>query len=429
MSNVSPVQKQNDLPPSPGTDEAKAASQPVPLWRNGDFLLLLGGQAVSSVGSQVSLLAFPLLILAVTRSPVQAGLITGLRGLPFALFCLPAGALIDRWDRKRVMILCDIGRALALGSIPLAFGLGHLTLAQLYVVSLIEGTLFVFFSLAEAACLPRVVAKEQIPAATAQDRTLYAMSELFGPSLGGVLYSIASMLPFLVDAISYTASVISLFFIKAEFQGERNATGGRLWHEVLEGLVWLWRQPLLRFIAILTFGLTTPCAGYVLIVILLAQGMHASTVFIGVIFGIGGIGNILGTLLVMPIQKRFSFGQIIIGSSWVWALSWLFLVIAPDPFTLGVALALGFIIVPIYSVTHLSYRLALTPDELQGRVNSVFRLIAFGSQPLGLILTGALLQAIGPVATVVVLFVPQFILAVAATLNPAVRNARTVTEV
>ena len=129
MSNVSPVQKQNGLPQSPGTDEAKAASQPVPLWRNRDFLLLLGGQAVSSAGSQASLLAFPLLILAVTRSPVQAGLITGLRGLPFALFCLPAGALIDRWDRKCVMILCDIGRALALGSIPLVFALGHLTLA------------------------------------------------------------------------------------------------------------------------------------------------------------------------------------------------------------------------------------------------------------------------------------------------------------
>src|SRR6266700_3193344 len=92
-------------------------------------------------------------------------------------------------------------------------------------------------------------------------------------------------------------------------------------------------------------------------------------------------------------------------------------------------MGLGVIIVPIYSVTHLSYRLALTPDELQGRVNSVFRLIAFGSQPLGLILTGALLQAIGPIATVVVLFVPQIILAVAATLNPGVRNARRVSEV
>src|SRR6266496_4543766 len=138
-----------------------------PLWRNRDFLLLISGQAVSSVGSQVSLVAFPLLILALTNSPAQTGLMTALRGLPFALFCLPAGALIDRWDRKCVMILCDIGRALALGSIPLAFALGHLTLAQLYIVSLIEGTLFVFFSLAEAACLPRVVAKEQIPAATA----------------------------------------------------------------------------------------------------------------------------------------------------------------------------------------------------------------------------------------------------------------------
>src|SRR5713101_9557655 len=167
MSNVTPVQNENDLPQSLGTDKAKAADQPVPLWRNRDFLLLLGGQAVSSAGSQVSLLAFPLLILAVTRSPVQAGLITGLRGLPFALFCLPAGALIDRWDRKRVMILCAIGRALALGSIPLALALNALTLWQIYLASLIEGSLFVFFNIAEVASLPRVVATAQLPEATA----------------------------------------------------------------------------------------------------------------------------------------------------------------------------------------------------------------------------------------------------------------------
>ncbi len=112
--------------------------EPVPLWRNRDFLLLMGGQAVSLVGSQVSLLAFPLLMLAITHSPAQAGLMAALRGLPFALFCLPAGALVDRWNRKRVMILCDAGRALALGSIPVALVLGHLTLVQLYLVSLVE---------------------------------------------------------------------------------------------------------------------------------------------------------------------------------------------------------------------------------------------------------------------------------------------------
>ena len=131
----------------------------VPLWRNRDFLLLVSGQAVSSTGSQISLVAFPLLMLALTNSPALAVLMTALRGLPFALLCLPVGALVDRWDRKRVMILSDAGRAIALGSIPVALALGYITYVQLALVSLIEGSLFVLFNLAESACIPHVVAK------------------------------------------------------------------------------------------------------------------------------------------------------------------------------------------------------------------------------------------------------------------------------
>src|SRR5215470_19329598 len=128
------------------TAEPPGSKGPLALWRNRDYVLLWSGQMVSSIGTQVSMLAFPLLVLAITHSPAQAGIVAALRGLPYALFILPAGALIDRWDRKRVMILCDTGRALALGSIPLALALGQLTLVQLYLVSLIEGTLFIFFS-------------------------------------------------------------------------------------------------------------------------------------------------------------------------------------------------------------------------------------------------------------------------------------------
>src|SRR5881392_1564771 len=116
-------------------ENQKAQRRPIALWRHRDFLLLVSGQAVSSVGSQISLVAFPLLILALTNSPAQAGMMSALRGLPFALFCLPAGALIDRWDRKRVMILCDIGRAFALGSIPVALAFDALTVWQIYIVA------------------------------------------------------------------------------------------------------------------------------------------------------------------------------------------------------------------------------------------------------------------------------------------------------
>ncbi len=414
------------------TKEATEPKGPTPLWRNRDFMLLWSGQLVSSVGSRVSLLAFPLLILAITHSPAQAGLIAALRGIPYALFVLPAGALIDRWDRnwdrKRVMILCDSGRALALGSIPLALIFGHLTIVQLYIVSLVEGTLFTFFNLAETACLPRVVSKEQLSTAVAQNMVIDSTSGLLGPSLGGALYSIGRAIPFLTDAISYAASVLSLFFIKTKFQEERNPAPIRLWADIREGLSWLWHQPLIRFIALLTGGITMPVVGYALILIVLAQGQHASSFAIGLIFACGGIGSIVGSLLVTPLAKRFSFPQLMIGSTWVWALTWLLFAIAPNPFILGVVTSLSFIIVPIYTSVQFGYRLALIPDHLQGRVNSVFRLMAFGGEPIGLAVTGVLLQAIGPFSTVLVLFVPQLMLSIAATFNKHLRNARSIKE-
>lgn len=114
------------------------------LWRNRDYNLLWSGQAVSSIGTQASTLAFPLLLLALTHSPAQAGLASALRALPYVVFSLPAGALVDRWDRKRMMLVSDALRALALGSIPVALALGHLTTTQIYLVSLIEGSLYVF---------------------------------------------------------------------------------------------------------------------------------------------------------------------------------------------------------------------------------------------------------------------------------------------
>ncbi len=410
-------------------NEGKAAEppgpkRPVPLWRNRDYVLLWSGQMVSSIGTQVSMLAFPLLILAITHSPAQAGLIAALRGLPYALFVLPAGALVDRWDRRRVMILCDMGRALALGSIPVALILGHLTIVQLYIVSLVEGTLFTFFNLAETACLPRVVSKEQLPTAVAQSTVIDSISGMLGPSLSGALYSIGRAIPFLADAISYAASVFSLFFIKAKFQEERNPVPMRLWADIGEGLSWLWHQPLIRFIAILTAGINMPVVGYALILIVLAQGQHASSFVIGLIFACGGVGSILGALMVALLQKHFSFPQLMIGSTWIWALTWLLFAIAPNPLMLGVVTALGFIIVPIYTSVQFGYRLAVIPDHLQGRVNSVFRLIAFGGQPIGLAVTGVLIQWIGPVSTVLVLFVPQFILSIAATFNKHLRNAK-----
>ncbi len=239
------------------------------------------------------------------------------------------------------------------------------------------------------------------------------------------------MLPFVGDAISYTVSVISLCFVRASFQDERAATTvtiKSILTDVQEGLSWLWHNPLIRFLAILTCGLTTPCIGYSLILIVIAQGQHASPAVIGLIFAGSGVGSIVGAMLTSPLLKRFGFSKLIIGISWLWAITWLFFAIAPNPLILGLVTAASFAVVPIFFVATYSYRLAAIPDHLQGRVNSVFRLISFGSQPLGFALTGFLLQSIGPVLTVLVLVVPQLVLCIVATFNRDLRHARSMEE-
>ncbi|MFL5625140.1 MAG: MFS transporter [Ktedonobacteraceae bacterium] len=408
---------------SPLASEDSARQSHIPLWRNRDYMLLWSGQAISLVGTGITQTAFPLLVWDLTHSAALVGLIGGLGTLPYLFLSLPAGALIDRWDRKRVMILCDIGRALNLVSVIIALMLGHLVVGQLVINVMTEGTLFVFFNLAEIACLPRVVPEEQLPAATAQNEATQGTTLLLGPVLGGALYGFRQVLPFLADALSYVVSVISLMCIRVDFQQERILAHRKLLPEIKEGLTWLWRQPVIRFMAVLTGGLNFVSAGLIPLLVVLVKQQHGSSFLYGLILTIGGIGGILGSLLGTPLQKRFRFGQLVISAVWIEALLWPLYAIVPNLFLVGVILALSFITGPIYNVVSISYRLALIPDVLQGRVNSVFRLLAFGFQPLGWAVTGVSLQFIGVTPTILALFVVLFTLAVFTTLNPHIRHA------
>jgi MFS family permease len=394
------------------------------LWRNRDYMLLWSGQLISSLGSNVSQIAFPLLVLAITHSPAQAGITGALATIPYLCLSLPAGALVDRWDRKRIMMVCDGGRALTLASIPLIAALGHLTIMQLYLTSLVEGTFFVFFSLAEASCLPRVVSQEQLPAASAQNEGGTVATGLIAPPLGGILFqTVGQTVPFLVDGISYAASVISLRFIKTTFQEERQIAPRNLRAEIREGLAWLWHNPLLRYMAFLTGGMNAAVAALYLTLITLARSQHTPTTAIGLMFAVVSVGGVLGALAAPRIQRRFGFGQVIITLFWAIALVWPLFAIAPNFLLLGALAAVIYGLGPVYNAVQFSYRLALIPDELRGRVNSAYRLVAFGCQPLGVALSGLLLQVIGPVSTVLVFSAWVAVLAIATTLNAHVRRA------
>ena len=396
------------------------------LFRNRDYMLLWSGQVVSTLGSSASYVVYPLLILAITGSPAAAGIAAALGNLPYLIFSLPAGALIDRWDRKRVMISCDVGRALAVASIAIALWLDVLTVWQLYIASFIEGSFFVFFNIAEVAALPRVVPKDELPQASAQNEAAFAAAHIVGPSFGTLLYQgLGRAAPFVADAISYVVSIVSLMLIRTPFRAARPAQAKtNLRGEIGEGLRWLWGQPLIRYMAFLTGSINLVNAGTGLVVILLAQDLGARPVDIGLIFSIGGIGGILGSLIGGRVQKRFSFGQAIIALMWIEALLFPLYAIVPQYLLLGVVFALIYFIGPIYNVVQFSYRLALIPDALQGRVNSTFRLLAFGMMPIGAALSGFLIERLGVIPAVVVFSLWYVLLAIMTTLNRHVREAR-----
>lgn len=381
----------------------KQRTRPRSLWRNGDFLLLWGGQTVSVLGTNISQLALPLLVLAVTHSPAQAGLLTAVRQVPYLLFSLPAGALLDRWDRKKTMIYCDLIRWIALGSVPLAFVSGHLTLVQLSIVAFVEGSAYVFFSIGQIAALPQVVAQEHLPRAYAMDTTTEYVGQLLGPSLGGFIIGLAASiavganLAYAVDSVSYLVSVITLRFMKVSFQGERTQERRSLRKEIGEGLRFLWQQPLLRIMAILTMNGNFLLSPVTLAVIVLAQGtLHISVQVLGIILAAGGIGGVLGGLVATWIRAHLRFGQVILASIAGWTLALVALALAPSPLLLIAGVGLIGFIWPAYGVTLVSYRLSVSPDHLQGRVNSAFRFLSYGAEPLGAAFFGLLLSLLTP---------------------------------
>ena len=401
-----------------------------PLWLRRNYLTLWGGKLVSATGSQMTQIAFPLLVLALTQSAAIAGLAGALRMLPYLLLSLPAGALVDRWDRRRVMLLCDSGRALALGSIPLALLLGHLSVLHICLVAVVEGTLFVFFDIAEVAVLPGIVTQEEMPAAVAQYISLTdGVTMLLGPALGGALFAIGRMVPFLLDAVSYAASVLALWRVELPKQIAPDEQANPLnWRtmrdDIAAGVVWLWRQRTVRALTMLLAAGNCLVAGEALLVIVLAERLHATAPEVGLTLGLGGCGAVFGALLAERVVRRLTFAQAFIGGSWLVALIWLLYAVAPTAFALGLVMAGLGAVYAVINVAQYSYRMSLIPDALQGRINSIIRLMLYGSLPLGLAVAGFLIEHVSAAPTVLLLGAGLVAVALAATVHPRIRGAQ-----
>ncbi|HET7567134.1 MAG TPA: MFS transporter [Gaiellaceae bacterium] len=394
-----------------------------PLRRNRDFVLLWSGQAVSTVGSQVSQLAFPLLVLALTGSPRDAGIVGFARTLPFLFLYLPAGVYVDRWNRKRVMLVADAGRALAMGSVAVWVAVGRPPLTWLAVASAVEGCLFVFFQLSEGAALPAVVPKEQLPQAIAQNQARMQGAGLVGSPLGGALFGVARLAPFAFDAISYAVSFVSLLFVRPAFQGERRRDGRNARAEVAEGLLWLWRQPFMRAVTVLVTGTNFVHQALSLVLIVRLKDLGASSTLIGAVFAVTAVGSIAGALSAPWVQRRVPASVVVLGSLWIWPLQTAALFWIGSPIAIGIVSAAGFVCGPIFNVVIGSYRYTLVPERLYGRVASATLLFAWGSIPLGSLFAGYAIAAWGARTMLLVLAALLLAVALAATLSRDVRNA------
>lgn len=397
-----------------------------PLWRNYDFLRLWFGQVVSSTGAGFSRLALPLLVLSLTGSPAQAGLISAAQTLPFLVLGLPAGALIDRWNRKTTMVVCDAVRCIAFGSVPLAWGLGRLTTEHLYVVVFVHGTALVFFSISQLAALPRVVPVAQLPAAHSINTASEGIASLLSPGVGGFLISLGrttvagASLAYLVDSVSYLVSVITLSTIRRPFQARRTGpSAGRLSHQILEGMRYIWIRWDLRSLAAINALHRMAFAPVQLSVIVLATSVFDSEAWlVGLLFSAAGGGGLLASVATPWLRSHLSVGQMMLAILSIHASALLTVGLAPAIPIAAIGMFLGGMMEVMTGIVQVAYRLAVIPDEMQGRVHSTYRFVSFTAVTFGTAAGGILLAEIGSRALLIGLALIVSLLAVFIAVTP-----------
>jgi hypothetical protein len=393
-----------------------------PLWRNREFVLLQAGQLFSSLGTQSTVIAYPLLVLALTGSPAKAGVVSFARLIPHALFALLAGLAADRWNRRRMLLAADVVRALAIGTLAAAILSGHAPFWLIPLVAFVEGAGSVVFVAAHTGALRAVVPRRQLPAAVGAQEARNATVHLLGPPLGGALFGLGRAVPFVFDALSYAFSFLSLALMRTPFQEERERDASPLRSQVAEGFRFLWSRPFLRTCAFL-YGLgnfTIP--GVLLVVVVVAERQGLSAAAIGALFAGFGASLLLGSLASPLFRRSLSVRAILLLELWAGLGAVAFLV-RPSVYVLLAAVLVHGFTLPITDSVVIGYRIALTPDRLLGRVEGVRSTIGLAISPLGPLAAGLLLSSVSARATMAFFLAFSLVLALWGTLSPAIRSA------
>jgi MFS family permease len=375
-----------DLPPAPRPSPA------VPLRRNSGFRMLWIGQVLSDTGTNAALIAYPLLILALTHSTAIAGIVGTVRLVAQLMLGLPGGALSDRFDRRLTMIACDTIRAAVLGLL-VALVLLHLaTWPVVLAVSVVDGAANVLFDPSAMAALPAIVADEQLEQAWAATEARTYGASLAGPAIGGLLFGLGRAVPFLGDAISYLVSAGSVSRIRGRFRPDRTTERAALWREAAEGIRLVGQNQLLRAVVIQAPLINFAFTGVIFTITLALRQHGISAGVIGLAQAGIAAGGLLGALAAPRMQGRMPLSQLVIMltviATALFAVSALLL---PSPLV-ALPVAITLLLAPTANAALFAAMLRATPEDMRGRVNNTVILAATGLAALAPLTGGLLVQ-------------------------------------
>jgi MFS family permease len=407
-----------------GTQNVAVRSPGAQLWRNRDFNIFWAGQALSVLGDAFAIIALPLLVLQATGSVVQMGLVTGVFGVGQLIAGLFAGALVDRMDRRKLMIACDVTRALLFAAIPLAWWLAGPQLWLIYVVTLFGSALGMLFQVAYITAVANLAERDQITDANGRLQATFALAFVLGPMLAGQISGVFGPAASIgIDAVSFVISAFSLTLIRlrrASVAHDEPVRRGLGLDGIVTGIRFLLRQPTLRAITLLFFVFALLAAGgNDLFVYYLKHDLGQGDGAVGTVFGVASLGAIVGAVVAPWLRRRLGFGAGFIGGMALSGLALLAFGLTPT-IVLVAPLAMIFTFADtIKGINSMSLRQEITPDHLLGRVTAAFWTLVMVPGPFGAAFATALGARIGAPAVLALMGGLAIVLALVGLFTPA----------
>jgi MFS family permease len=376
-----------DEPETESTEDAES----LPLRKNRNFQLLWIGQVLSDLGSQFGALAYPLLILALTHSPVIAGVVGTVTSVVAFAVRLPAGSLSDRIDRRKTMIVVDGVRTVVLLGLAVAVALHAIVWLVVLLVAVIDRIGDTMFTPASTAALPEIVEDDQLESAWAATEARQYAASLGGPALGGILFGLGRAIPFIGDTISYGVSMLTSSAMKGSFKPDQNDAGRKgLWHEAFEGFRLIWHDALLRAVIVQAPLINFAFTGVIFTVTLSLQHHGTSAGVIGLTQSAIMVGGLFGAIAAPKFQGRFSITQLVIALTAGGAILFgIAAILAPSPL-MAIPIAIPFFISPVTNAALFGALLRKTPADMRGRVNNALLQVATGLAALSPLVAGLL---------------------------------------